>query len=123
MRIAGFLAVFLAVLFTSAACARPAAPAAPPSPAAFVTSNLGVGPDVVRPGEDTVVRVTVTNTGGQQGTYKVVLKVDGETAKTQDVILAGGASRRVLFNLTMFITGTHTAAIDQLSVTFMVQEG
>jgi len=72
------------------------------------------------PGDNVTVSVKVTNTGGQQGTYKVVLKVDDVTIKTQDVTLAGGASQQV--NLTMVAgkVGSYTLKIGELTCTMEV---
>ena len=71
----------------------------PPPPATgqtgFVLSNLGLDPEMPDVGEDVTVSVKVTNTGGQQGTYKVVVKVNDVIAGTQDVSLAAGASQIV----------------------------
>jgi uncharacterized protein YfaS (alpha-2-macroglobulin family) len=42
-----------------------------------------------------MVSVDVMNTGGEQGTYTVDVKVDGTTVTTQNVTLADGASQTV----------------------------
>lgn len=72
-------------------------------------------------GEDGIARVTVhasvevKNTGTQKTTSKVVLQVDGVTAKTQDVTLAGGASQEIFFELVYDKAGEHMLTIDKLS--------
>lgn len=70
---------------------------------------------MAEPGDNVTVVVKVTNTGGQPGTYTVVLKVDGTTIKTQDVTLAGGASQQVNLPITADKIGTYTISIGQLT--------
>ena len=66
------------------------------------------------PGYNVTVSVKVTNTGGQQGTYTVVVKVDGTTVTTQDVTLAGGTSKVVNLTIVAGKVGTYTISIGPL---------
>lgn len=70
---------------------------------------------MAEPGDNVTVVVKVTNTGGQPGTYTLVLKVNGETIKTQDVTLAGGASQQVKLPITAGKIGIYTISIGQLT--------
>ena len=129
MRITMIIAVLLiGVLLILTVCAKPVpapAPTAPTpatGPAAFVTSDLKVTPLQVDPGTTATFSVIVTNTGGQTGTYKVVLKIDDVIHKTQDVTLAGGASQKVTFNVTAFEkAGPYIFSIDQLSLHLVIE--
>ena len=80
-------------------------------PAAFSVSNLTISPDVVARGAGTqefYVYVTVTNSGGIQGTYEVVLYVDGIGELTQSVTLDAGASEEVEFRvISHYIEGNY----------------
>lgn len=66
------------------------------------------------PGDNVTVSVKVTNTGGQQGIYPVVLKVDGVTVKTQDVTLAGGTSQMVNLTIVAGKIGSYKISIGPL---------
>ncbi|MBI4303543.1 MAG: helix-turn-helix domain-containing protein [Chloroflexi bacterium] len=92
-----------------------------PKPAAFATSGLTITPAEAKVGETVTISVTVANTGGQTGTYKVTLKVNNVTVTTQDVVLSGGASQKVTFTTKRDVAGTYTASIDSLSGTFTVK--
>ena len=99
----------------------PAGPAAF-TDGAFTISDMRIefgAMGMAEPGDDVKVVVKVMNTGGQQGTYTLVLKVDGTTVKTQDVTLAGGASQRVTFYITAH-DGIHTVIIGNLTGTLEV---
>lgn len=69
------------------------------APAAFETSNLTTSTAECSSGADMWVNVTVKNTGGQTGTYPVVLKINGHAARTENVTLAAGAIKAVHFVL------------------------
>lgn len=74
------------------------------------------------PRDDVIVIVKVTNTGGQSGTYKVVLKVDGETIKTQDVTLAPGASEGVRLNFAAGPIGKYKVTVGNLTGELVVMD-
>lgn len=102
----------------------PSAPAPGIGPAAFNVSDLRIDPNVPEPGTTVRVGATVTNTGGQPGTLKVELKMQDtqtqkETAHSQDVTLAGGASQRVTFYITAH-DGIHKVTIGNLTGTMEV---
>ena len=118
MRLANILALALGgVILFLVACAAPVLkrtvgvaptlePASPlgqmvaePQPAAFTTSDLALSTAECNFGGEVWVSVTVTNTGGQRGTYPVVVKINGVAARTGDVTLAAGASQKVYFVL------------------------
>ena len=98
----------------------PPPPTPTPTPVVFVVSDLTIEPEAIRPSYNSMIGVTVTNTGEQPGTYTVVLKIQNNSTKkqdvqTQDITLAGGASQRVTFILTAsFQDGTYKITVDQL---------
>lgn len=71
----------------------------PTGPAAFVTGDLKINETLLQPADIGTVSVNVTNTGGQAGTYEVVLKVNGEIFATKSVALDGGKSEVVFFGV------------------------
>lgn len=78
---------------------RPTFPVNPTGPAVFVTSDLKINEILLQPADTATVSVMVTNTGGQTGTYPVVLKVNGATFDTKSVTLDGGESTSVHFGV------------------------
>ena len=98
-------------------------PTPPPPTKVFITSNLTIQPQAVRPGYTAEISVMVTNTGGQPGTYTVVLNIDGNPVQNQDVTLAGGASQKVTFLFSTFNEKDYEVTIDQLQGTLEVLSG
>jgi hypothetical protein len=91
----------------------------PLQPAMFVTKDLTTSTIECILDQDVWVGVTVTNTGGQEGTYPVVLMIDGVVARTANVTLRAGASEKVLFTLNQAsdlpaLQPTHTVSVDGL---------
>ncbi len=96
------------------------APAPPPEPAAFHMRDLTITPARVNIGEEVTISILMSNSGNLTGSYQVTLKIDNITAATEDVTLAGGASRRVIFTIVKNVAGTYSATVDGLSGTFVV---
>lgn len=123
MRITWIIIIlFIGVLLVIGAYANPLSktPASGYGPAVFTTSDLTIKPRVVGPDEKVYVSVKVTNDGGQAGVYSVVLKVQNNASKkqdvqTQNVTLAGGTSQTVTFTISEGEDGTYTVMIDQLT--------
>jgi len=94
---------------------------APPAPAALSVSYLSVSPRRgVEPGEAVAITVLVANTGGESGSYTVVLKIDGMKEAEETVTVAAGESQDVSFSLTRDEPGTYSVAVDGLSGSFTV---
>ncbi len=93
----------------------PAAPAPVPGQAAFIVSELTINPEVVVLGGNVIVSVNVSNTGKERGTYTVVVKFNGKTAKTQDVTLDGGASEKVELSLVPEFPWEYQVTVAQLT--------
>ncbi len=97
-------------------------------PAAFSVSDLTIEPREVATGELFAISVTVTNTGGSQGSYDVILHIDEiNTEDPENVIIisadtiiksaviAAGESKKVTFDSLIIATdGIYTATIDEL---------
>ncbi len=111
--------------FTTFAIIAPApAPpvVAPPpvAPAAFSVSNLTVMPLEVQPKEAVVITVSVANTGGTEGNYTVVLKINGVKEAEKTTTIAAGSSRDVSFTVTKEEAGSYSVTVDGLSRSFTV---
>ena len=90
----------------------------PPAPAAFSVSSLSVLPAEVEPGEAVTIAVLVANTGGESGSYTVVLKIDGVKEAEETVTVAAGDSQEVSFSVTKDEPGTYSVSVDGLSGSF-----
>jgi uncharacterized membrane protein len=91
-------------------------------PASFLVSNLKVSPAEILPNEEVSVSVTVTNIGGQTGSYSVPLLVNQVKEDTKLVTLAQGGSTSVEFKVSKQNLGTYTIDVDGLVHTFTVTE-
>ncbi|WNZ29469.1 MAG: hypothetical protein IAX21_00950 [Candidatus Bathyarchaeota archaeon] len=91
-------------------------------PANFLVSNLKVTPVEIKPNEEVTVSVTVTNIGGQTGSYTVPFIVNQVTEETKSVTLAKGDSTSVEFKVTKQTLGTYSINVDGLVQTFTVTE-
>ncbi|MBA7713512.1 hypothetical protein ES703_122515 [subsurface metagenome] len=92
-----------------------------PEPADFSVSYLSVSPRLeVEPGETVTITMLVANTGGESGSYTVVLKIDGVKEADESVTIAAGESQDVSFSVTREDPGDYTVAVDGLSDSFTV---
>lgn len=129
MRIRIIAVLFMGVALVLGACATaqqtPVAPLPAPAPEStvFITSNLTIVPEAIRPGGSSTIGVTVTNTGQQPDTYTVALNVNGDITQTQRVTLVGGASQTVTFVFTTFNERDYVLTIDQLQGVLQVLNG
>ncbi len=99
--------------------------AAPPEttdaePAAFSVSNLSIQPTQVQPGEAVNISVFVANTGGTEGSYAAVLKINGAVEAGETVTIAAGGSQTVTFSVTRNEASSYTIAVGGLSDSFTV---
>jgi hypothetical protein len=61
------------------------------APASFEVTGLTLDPNPARAGKTVNAVVSVANVGGVAGTYEVKVSMDGKTAATKEVTIAGGA--------------------------------
>jgi len=107
--------------FTTFAILAPVPVAPPaPTPAAFSLSNLTVQPAEVQPGEAVTITVAVANTGGTEGSYTVVLNLNGTKETEKSVTVASGASEVVTFSVSKEVVGSYSVTVDGLSASFTV---
>jgi len=102
-------------------------PAPEPAPeptavlATFSLSALSISPAEVEIGEEVTVSATVTNAGGQTGSYEVTFKVNNEVVDTASITLAAGTSQEVTFTTSSNTAGTYIVNVNHLSSTFTVK--
>jgi hypothetical protein len=90
------------------------------APAMFSLSNLSVTPQEVKPKEAVTITVSVANTGGTQGSYTVVLKIDEVKEAEKTITVAAGSSQSVSFTVTRDVAGTYAVVVDGLTGSFSV---
>ncbi len=90
-------------------------------PAEFTVANLTIGPEEVYTGEEVTISVLVTNLGELAGMHQVVLKIDDVVEASDEVTLAGGASREVSFTVTRDIAATYGVDIAGLTGAFVAK--
>ncbi|MCK5604072.1 hypothetical protein KAR91_19450 [Candidatus Pacearchaeota archaeon] len=96
-------------------------------PATFSVSDLTIEPREVATAELFTISVTVTNTGGSQGSYDAILYIEEMNAGdpenvimipvrtiTKSVIIAAGESKKVTFDSLGLEDGIYFATIDEL---------
>jgi len=73
-------------------------------------------------GETVNITAVVENIGGSEGTYAVMLTMDGVTVEAKEVAITPGGSKVVTFSLAEEIPGTYEIAIGGLTSTLTVEE-
>jgi hypothetical protein len=91
-------------------------------PAAFTPGSLVISPTEVDIGETVDVTISVTNTGGVAGSYKVTLKINGVVEATKEVTLNPAASETVTFATAKNVAGSYSVEVDGLKGSFTVKE-
>jgi len=95
------------------ACSEPftVIASSPPEPAEFVVSNLRITPSEVEPGEQVSISVTVTNVGGESGSYTLVVKLDGEFFDSRSINIGVGRSSWNKFIISSNKEGSHKSKL------------
>lgn len=88
--------------------------------AEFELSGLSISPSSAGIGESVTISATVKNTGDDEGSEDIALKVDGDEVDTKAVTVAAGASKSVTFSYTTTAEGTYAIKVDGLSGTLIV---
>lgn len=96
-------------------------PLSPPLPAAFTPSALTISPLETDIGETVDISVLVTNTGELEGSYSVVLTINGVVEETREITLAGG-SQTVSFSVAGDEAGAYYVDVNGLEGSFTVKE-
>jgi hypothetical protein len=89
-------------------------------PAAFTLSSLVVSPAEVAPGEKVNISMSLANTGGREGSYTVVLKINDLKEAEKTVTIAAGSSQTASFSVAKEEAGSYNVAVDGLSGSFTV---
>jgi len=93
-----------------------------PAPAAFIITNISISPETPALDETVTITIDVTNTGETEGTYSVVLRINGEVEATQSITLDGGETGQVVFTTSKDEAGDYTVGINGQSTSFTVAQ-
>ena len=93
-----------------------------PTPAAFEVSSLQISPTEVEIGETVNISVLVANTGGQPGSYQVILKINSVAEADGEVAINAGASQQVSFTTSQDTPGLYLVEVNGLTGSFEVIE-
>jgi len=93
-----------------------------PTPANFSVTSLDLSSEQVEPGQEVLVTVDVTNTGGCEASYSLDLTINGVVEQTKTVTLAPLASDTVTFTIIKEEPGSYTISVDGLTKEFSVAE-
>jgi len=91
-----------------------------PAPASFTISDLSITPNEVRPAEGVTISALVTNTGGSDGSYTVVLQINGLEERTKEVTIGAGKSETVSFTIARDIEGVFVINVNGKTGQFTV---
>jgi len=91
-----------------------------PGPAAFTISSLAISPTEVDIGQNVTINAIVVNTGGETGSYRVILKINGVVEATEEVTVSAGASKKVTFTTAKDVAGSYSVDVNGLSDSFAV---
>ena len=92
----------------------------PVTPAAFTLTLVDISPTEVAPSEKVNISISVANTGGMEGSYTVVLKINGVKEAEKSVTVAAGESQVVTFSVTREQAGTYNVMVAGLGGSFTV---
>jgi hypothetical protein len=100
----------------------PVEPPQSPLPAAFRLSALTIVPDTVESGQTTTISILLSNTGGSDGDFSVILKLNGVVEARKDVSLSAGSSEKVVFTVARSAAGSYQVDVSGLTGSFTVAE-
>jgi parallel beta-helix repeat protein len=86
----------------------------------FSASNLSIQPAEVQPNEAVTITLSVANSGDIEGSYNVVLKINGFQETEKSVTVAAGESQDVSFSLAREEAGSYSVDVNGLTGSFTV---
>ncbi len=93
----------------------------PPKPAEFSVSGAKASPASSLPGKDITISIKVSNTGGTQGSYVVILKVNGVTESSKTVEVPAGSEQSVSFTVNEDTPGNYLVDINGVKTSFQIE--
>lgn len=90
-------------------------------PASFTLSDFSVMPHIVQVGEPVTAGITVTNVGGCEGSYTLILKVNDVIEDSKEVTLTIGESQEVSFEVIRESAGDYSVDINGHTASFVAK--
>lgn len=90
-------------------------------PATFKVSRLEISPAEAEIGSTITISILMENTGGEKGTCKVTLNINGKVQQSKYVVLDAGTSTTVTFTTSRDNPGTYSVDINDLVGSFRVE--
>ena len=121
MKILTVLATILLVLALLLGCVPKSEPpvtpgstttAPTPTPAEFTISSLSVTPSEVKPSQQVTISAVVTNTGGSEGSYAVILEINDVEETRKQITIEAGKSETIDFSVARDKEGSYKVSID-----------
>jgi hypothetical protein len=94
----------------------------PAAPASFQPGSLSISPGEVETGQTVNISVTVTNSGGNAGSYALILRIDGVAEEIKEIALEAGTSGTVSFSTSQQLAGTYSVEVNGLTGSFEVKQ-
>lgn len=91
-----------------------------PAPASFAISSISVIPGEVKPGEQVTISAVVTNSGGSEGKYTVILKVNNLEEARKEIALGASKTETVTLTTKKSTAGKYTVDVNGLTGSFVV---
>ncbi|MFC1976931.1 hypothetical protein ACFLWS_01490 [Chloroflexota bacterium] len=91
------------------------------SPPSFSISSLAIQPVEVVVNEIVSISALVDNTGGSEGIYNVILKIDGVQEENKRITLDAGSSKKVTFDVSRGKSGRYAVDVNGLTGSFTVK--
>jgi hypothetical protein len=88
----------------------------------FIITDLSIRPQEVNPKENATITALVTNAGNCADSYEVSLRINGELVSIREILLTGGASQEVIFNIAEDVSGSYLVDINGLTGLLKVKE-
>ncbi len=82
------------------------------TPAEFTISGLSVTPIEVKTNEEITISAEVTNSGGSEGSYVVILKINGVEESREAITIEAGKSETIHFSVPRDKDGSYEVSID-----------
>ncbi len=81
------------------------------TPAGFIISGLSITPDEVNTSGEVTISAVVTNTGGSEGSYTVILKINDVEEASKEITLGAGQNEKVTFTIAKDIEGVYSVDV------------
>jgi hypothetical protein len=83
-----------------------------PTPANIAFTGITISPQTVKADDKVTIQASVTNSGDLSGSYKLVLKINDRQVDSKEVMVAGGKTETVSFEVQRGIEAEYTVDVN-----------